>query len=430
MHRPTGRRMSISFPRYKPGRLARAATVTLLWQMTRIGMLALWMLVTARLLGPEGYGMYTGLASLAIAVGALTGLGLGFIMYQGTIHNPARFSGHWKNALAVALASGGLLTALFSLLGEGLVPGVSHKLLLAIGASEILLFPLVTVSAFAFSAHERLGWATMLPAMTAMLRLGGNLFFYWLTPSFDVEHYVWYHTIATGISALISLTLVRRLLAPGKAKIAINRKDFVEGLGFACGWMGSNALTSLDKTFALKFGSPEIAGIYSIAYRFVTILAQPIDALLAAALPRLFAQGANPTMHPRLLALLISTTLGYGAISGLLIWLAAPFIPLLLGDAFTPAVTIIRVLAIVIPLYGIRVAISQILIGRRQKKTKSLIEILAIILLLGLSLLLVPVRGAIGAAYACLGSEAFLALGTTLTLLVQQRADKKTRSVT
>lgn len=421
--------MNISALKYKPGRLAQAAIVTLFWQMIRIGMLALWMLVTARLLGPEGYGMYTGLASLAIAVGALTGLGLGFIMYQGTIHNPERFSGYWKNALAVALASGCLLSALFSVFGEGQVPGASHTLLLAIGTSEILLFPLVTVSAFAFSAHDRLGWATILPAMAAMLRLAGNLLFYWMTPSFDVEHYVWYHASATGVSALISLTLVEQLLAPSKAKIAINRKDFTEGLGFACGWLGSNALTSLDKTFALKFGSPEVAGIYSIAYRFVTILAQPIDALLAAALPRLFAQGATPTKHPRLLALLISAALGYGAISGLLIWLSAPFIPQLLGDAFAPAVQIIRVLAIVIPFYGLRVAISQILIGRRQKKAKSLIELLAIILLLALSALFVPKLGAIGAAYSCLGSEAFLALGTALALLAQQRTDK-TRNVT
>ncbi|WP_083280305.1 lipopolysaccharide biosynthesis protein [Pseudomonas citronellolis] len=408
--------MRISTSRYRPGRLARAAVITLFWQMVRIGALALWMLVTARLLGPAGYGVYTGLASLAIAVGALTGLGLGFVMYQGTIHNPERFSGYWMNALAAALASGCILSALFSVFGEGLIPGTSHTLLLAIGTSEILLFPLVTVSAFAFSAHERLGWATMLPAMAATLRLGGNMLFYWLTPSFDVEHYVWYHAIATGMSALISLTLVGRLLAPSKAKIAINRKDFTEGLGFACGWVGSNALTSLDKTFALKFGSPEVAGIYSIAYRFVTILAQPIDALLAAALPRLFVQGATPAKHPQLLALLIGSTLGYGAASGLLIWLSAPFIPQLLGNAFEPAVKIIRILAIVIPLYGLRVAISQALIGRRQKKVKSLIELLAITLLLSLSVLFVPKLGAIGAAYACLGSEAFLALGAALAV--------------
>lgn len=420
--------MNISVRKYRPGRLARAATVTLFWQIVRIATLALWMLITARLLGPEGYGIYTGLASLATTIGALTGLGLGFIMYQGTIHNPARFGEYWINALVSALASGGFLSVIFIFSAKSLMTGTNHTLLLAIGISEILLFPLVTTAAFAFSAHERLGWASMLPAMTAVFRLGGNSVFYWLAPSYDVEHYIWYHTAATCLSAVVSITLVKILLAPRQAQLTINHRDFIEGLGFACSWAGSSALTSLDKTFALRFGNAEIAGLYSIAYRFVTILAQPIDALVAAALPRLFAQGANPAKHTQLLVPLVGSILSYGVIAGLLIWMISPFIPLFLGDSFTPAVKIIHLLAVVIPLYGLRITISHILIGRRQKKTKSIIELLAIILLIGLMILFVPTQGAIGAAYSCLGVEAFLAVGMALALITQQGAGKNQQS--
>ncbi|WP_343574916.1 oligosaccharide flippase family protein [Pseudomonas sp.] len=407
---------------YHPGRLAHSALITLFWQVVRIGLLAAWMIVTARLLGPDGYGTYSGLASLAITLGAFTGLGLGFVMYQGTVHKPEAFSQYWTNTLLAAFATGLAISLLFLGIGKLLAPITSTTTLLAIGISETLLFPMITTSAFAFSAHERLGWATMLPAMTALFRLGGNAAFFYVAPTHSVEQYVWFHAAATFLSALFALTLIHKRLRPEIIQPSIEPRQWIDGIGFTFSWSGSNALTSLDKTFTLKFGGAELAGIYSLAYRFVTLATQPIDALVTAAMPRLFAQGAEPAKHPRLLGVLLTVIAIYGVVAGVLVWEAAAVIPLLLGENYTPAVATIQVLALIIPFYGVRVAIGNTLLGRRQKKIKAMVEFTAIPLMGVLMLILLPRYGIAGAAYACISVEVFLAVASLLALFALRRA--------
>ncbi|UCL88109.1 lipopolysaccharide biosynthesis protein [Pseudomonas sp. HS-18] len=407
---------------YKPGRLARSAIITLFWQLVRIGLLALWMVVTARLLGPAGYGEYSGLASLAITLGAFTGLGLGLVMYQGSVHTPEKFSQYWSNSLACIVGSGTLITILFVALGSWLSPDSHLGTLIAIGISEAMLFPVVTNSAFAFSAHERMGWATVLPALTALLRLLGNLAFYLFSESRSLDQYVWFHACATLLAALAAATLTQRCLLPTRMPLRLDRAQLLEGIGFAFSWTGSNALTSLDKTFALRFGSAEIAGLYSIAYRFISILTQPVDALVSAALPRLFALGTDQSRHPSLIVTLVAVIITYGVLAGLFVWSIAAIIPLILGAEFTPAVQLIQLLAIVIPFYGFRAMVSQVLVGRRQKKTKSLIELAAIALMAMLSMILIPRHGAEGAAYAYVAVEAFLAVAVALAFLLTRAA--------
>lgn len=406
--------MKTSAKGYKPGRLARSAMITLFWQLIRVGLLAAWMVVTARLLGPAGYGTYSGLASLALTMGAFTGLGLGLVMYQGSIHAPEKFSQYWNNSLACILGSGALITLLFVVLGIWLHPESHYRTLIAIGISETILFPLVTASSFAFSAHERMGWATMLPALTALFRLCGNLAFFQLSETRELDQYVWFHATATLVSAFAAIALTHYFLAPRQMPLRFSRAQLLEGIGFAFSWTGSNALTSLDKTFALKFGGAEIAGLYSIAYRFITLLTQPVDALVSAALPRLFAQGADRAKHPRLVGMLIAVIVGYGTLAGLFIWSAAAIIPMILGRDFAPAVALIKLLAVVIPFYGFRMIASQALVGRRKKKTKNLIELAAIVFLALLSMTLIPRYGAQGAAYAYIAVELFLAAATAL----------------
>ncbi len=406
---------------YQPGRLARSAVISLFWQFVRIGLLALWMVVTARLLGPAGYGEYSGLASLALTLGAFSGLGLGLVMYQGSVHTPEKFGQYWSNSLICIVASGTLITLLFVASGVLLSPGSHYGTLIAIGVSETILFPLVTTSSFAFSARERMGWATMLPAMTALFRLCGNLAFFLFSESRSLDQYVWFHAFATLVSALAALALTQHYLTPERMPLRLDRAQLLEGVGFAFSWTGSNALTSLDKTFAFKFGGAEIAGVYSIAYRFVTLLTQPVDALVSAALPRLFAQGADQARHPRLVGLLITTIIGYGLVAGLFIWSTAAIIPVILGAEFAPAVALIKLLAVVVPFYGFRVLLSHALVGRRRKMAKSLIEASAIALMALLSMFLIPRQGAEGAVYAYITVEVFLAVATALAFVFTRR---------
>ena len=66
--------------RFRLGGLARGSLSVLGWNVARLGVQLVWMLLLARNLGAQGYGSFSGLSGLAIALSGLVGAGLGLRM--------------------------------------------------------------------------------------------------------------------------------------------------------------------------------------------------------------------------------------------------------------------------------------------------------------------------------------------------------------
>lgn len=153
-----------------PGKLVRTSLQVMIWQGVRLVCLAGWIVMAARTLGAQDYGVFSGIAGTASALAGLAGLGSGMLMFQYSASDHAKFSRYWKQTWVLCgLTSLPLALLLFpSVLGSASISTIGIAL---IAASEILAFPFVTNAAFAFSAHERMGWAAALPAISALLRL-------------------------------------------------------------------------------------------------------------------------------------------------------------------------------------------------------------------------------------------------------------------
>jgi O-antigen/teichoic acid export membrane protein len=401
------RRLASRVPR---GRLARNTIAVALWSATRVGVQALWLVVAARLLGPAGYGTFAGLSGLATTLSGFVGAGLALVMYQDVANHPGRFGLRWRQTIVTSLATGAVFAAALLAFGGRLAGGLDAHVVLAIAIAELFGFPLTSAAAFAFGSHERMGWSVALPALLGVARLIA-LGLFQLFGDGTLASYAWFHACASLVWAAFAIGLVQVLLKPPATPFAIGRADLREGLGFTVLWVTSIALGSFDKALALRFAGAEVAGLYTSAYRLATVLALPMDALLTASMPRLFREGGG-TSTPRLTPILFALTLAYGALAGVVLWFAADLLPLLLGAKFAAAAHAARGLAFFLPCYGLRYLGTNLLMARRCKTERVVIEICGIAALTALGAWWLPRDGLDGAIRMVITAEALLALAS------------------
>lgn len=356
-----------------PGKLVRTSLQVMIWQGVRLVCLAGWIVMAARTLGAQDYGVFSGIAGTASALAGLAGLGSGMLMFQYSASDHAKFSRYWKQTWVLCgLTSLPLALLLFpSVLGSASISTIGIAL---IAASEILAFPFVTNAAFAFSAHERMGWAAALPAISALLRLIAISVFGLLPIDRDLDHYLLLHLLSSLSGAAFALFAVRRLLKPARIPLRIRPSDLRHGAGHAASWTSATAVTTLDKSFVLRAGGDTTAGLYTACYRIAAVAAMPLDAMVMSAMPRLFRAREEGARHGRLVLAMMSAAVGYSAVVALLLWWGAVLLPRLLGPDFAPAVAALRWMGLFILAYSLRQIACHALVGRGFKLRKSMIE--------------------------------------------------------
>jgi O-antigen/teichoic acid export membrane protein len=399
-------------PRRPPlGKLAQNTLLGAAWQFVRVGMQMATAIVVARLLGPGNFGLLAGITGLATALGGLAGLGTGYLMLQGVSRDHGSFGQHWRKATVTTLVSGIALAMAFVTIATFLFDAhVSISVLLAIAVSELVAYPLVLVAAFAFQAHERLGWTSALPAMLAGSRFVAAGLVWWLVAGPDLGTYVRFYSIASVCLAVVALAWTAHTLRPGRAVFSLNRRDAVDGLGFSSLWFTNSGLTELDKTLALKFLGAELAGFYSAAYRMASALVMPVGALVLAAQPRLFRHGAvEGAGQADLVQKLALAAFANSVVAGLVLYFAAGVLPWLLGPEFEGAVAAARLLALWPLAYSARLLAGTLLVTRGHRGWRAAAECLSIVALAVASSVLMPRYGLSGAAVAIVGIEGLLA---------------------
>jgi O-antigen/teichoic acid export membrane protein len=293
-------------------------------------------------------------------------------------------------------------------MGALLFPGAHGPLLVAVACSELIFAPVITQVAFGYAAKGRMAHAAAAPAVLSMVRVAGVAGFIWLHPGAGIDVYVYWHLCASAVAALLVWLGFRSQFGAVRAWQPVAWSDLRTGAGFSSLWASGLALGSLDKTTVLRLAGSEAGGHYTAAHRFATLAALPVEAMAMAVMPRLFRAGAGGATHPRLIQWLLAATIGYGAAAGSAVWWASAWLPWLLGENFDDAVPALKILSFFVPLYCLRCLAAHLLLGFDRKRWRVASEVIALHVMLGLMILLVPEDGAVGAAYALLGAELLL----------------------
>ena len=394
-----------------PFALARHSLPVMGLHLGRVGLQFLWVIALARQLGAAGYGGFSGLVSLGLVLGGLSGLGFGLRLYQDTARDPAVFSTRWHEASRALLASAPPLCGLFLLLARPLFPDVALAAVLAVALAEVLLAPLLAQVANAYAAHGRVVAAALVPVVVSGGRLAAALALPLASPDSSLVAYAWLHCVATaGVTATCwraCLSSLRPGRSPGSNP---GPSALREGFSLSGVALAGNALANADKVASLRWGGPELAGHYTAAQRFVSLVCLPVDALVAAALPRLFDAGARPSRRLRLLGALAALALGYGLLAGLAAWLAAPLLGRLLGPEFENAVPLAQAFAWLVPAYALRQVGTHALLGFGRVGWRVGCEAAALGLLTVLIGRWLPALGAAGVVKAVVAVEYALVL--------------------
>lgn len=396
-------------------RLAHNTMLATGWQGVRVALQAVWVILLARAIGPGDYGSFAGMAGLAAALGALTGLGFGMLMIQDASRNQRHFATAWKRALVLTLGSGCALLGLYVTMAPLLFHVHGAWLYAAIGLPELICLPVTLVASYAFQLHERMGWAGALFSLSAIGNLIAVVVFLGLSPEHVLRYYLPFHAGISVLAGTGAVGLVLALLAPPNARFKVSGRDIREGMGFSLMRIADTGMTSLDKTLVLLLAGSHVAGIYGSAYRLVAVLAMPATSLGMAALPRLFRNHATGTdaraRKSGLVGVLLVATAAYGVIAALLAYALSGLLPILFGPAFAQAAKAARWLAISPLLYGLYTLGCNVLVTSHRRTLRILAQATGIAILAITALIWVPrfgLKGAVGMLLFSQGGTALL----------------------
>lgn len=393
---------------WRPGRLAKNTLIATGWQGIRLLLQFAYLVLVARVLGVEGYGLFSGCVALAASLSPLVGWGFSMILLQEVSRSPARFPQFWAKAIWATIISGPLMVGTLLAIAPLLLPIDSHwTVIILVAAAELLAMPLITAGSVAHQAHERLGRTIFNHVQLNFIRLGVVVLLS-LMGKHELITFAWAYFIATTMVALLSLLQVHLTYAPPDWSQRSLAGRMREGFGFSFSLVAITAQGEIDKTLLLRLDSATAAGNYSVASRIASAATIPLISYVLAAMPRLFREGECGTTIV-LARRLLPPVVIYGIGAGFAMVFFGPMLPILFGDSFTETSHLIRWLAPLPLLTGVAFLSLNVLSASGFQRTRALIENSVLIINIVLNVLLIPSIGVLGSVIAMLVSQSILA---------------------
>jgi stage V sporulation protein B len=354
----------------------------------------------ARLLGPEGMGLFSLASTVAFYLALLADLGLGtagiFLLGRGS--SPRAVAGTTLLAGGVAGLGAGLIAlGLVPFADTGLLAGLDAGLLLIV-AGTVPLLVLGTHLESLLLGLRRTGASVGLGILRRVVQLGltaGALLL--------VERSLVLALLCLPLSTLPSIVAGLRLLVRRTGSLRGERATFREALPYGLrSWIGVVAQVlnyRADLPLINLFLGAGAMGVYGMA----VILTEPLLYVPQAVALVLFPRASADEEPRRTIRTLHATrtVLALGALGGVVLWIAAPLLRrVVAGDEFAEADLVIRILIPGIVAAALAKVLSSDLAGRGRPGLVSVAGIVAAAINIGLNLMLIPSMELAGAALA------------------------------
>lgn len=347
--------------------------------------------------GPEGYGIYAAALSLANILGPLAQFGTTHL----AVHQRSRTgdaTGPWRMTIGTQLAGGLSLALVLALLQPVVSPAATRPFIFILVAAEVAFVGLVGAAVVMAESSGRSETGARIKTLFVMVRVFA-LAGFWISGSTELFTWVVLHA-GSGIGGFIgAMVILRRRLGISAGLSLVRRRDILLGTSFAAGQVALSAQNDADKAI-LAFNRLETdAGIYAAGYRVAAMAELPINALVASTYGQFFDVGSTSIDAARRLAR--RTTLASLAFSipmAIALIVAAPLLPLVFSE-FEDSVTVVRLLALVLPLKGVQSFAGNALAGSDQQAMRLRVMIVASVFNVAANFVLIPrynINGAIG----------------------------------
>jgi O-antigen/teichoic acid export membrane protein len=378
-----------------------------------------YFILIARLLGPSQYGIFAGAFALTSILGQYSAMGSGTIFLRYVTAEPDKFPLYWGNILVVtAIASAVVIAPLWMFAGRLFSPG-SQSIVLLAAIANCFCNQLTTSAAKVFQTYEQLRVTAVLNVATNFARALAAAAM--LVAIHRASAYQW--SVATVIvsmlAAVAAVVTVTAKFGRPKFSPALMRKHLAEGFGFAFATSTSTAYNDIDKTMLSHYGMNAANGIYTMAYRIIDVATIPGLAIREAAMPRFFRSGLTGIRESAALsAQLLKRAAPLGLVAMVVVFVAAPIIPHLVGNGFRETVLALRWLCLIPVLRPFHHMAGSALTGSGWQRYRTLSQVLAAALNIALNVWLIPRHGWLGAAWSSLLTDGALAVMNCATLVV------------
>lgn len=334
----TGKELIACFIAWRPGGYARDSVVTFGWLIARAAAQTVLTLVLARLLGAGGYGLFiTALALVGFFV-PLAGMGFGAVL----LREGARQREVLAEYLRQALALWGPATLIFSLIATAVMTWalptpIALPLLFLFAWSEIAASSLAELAARVAQAQQRMHLFGALQFWLLFVRLLAVVTIFWWPRSVEL----WLLSYA-GANVLYLSIVIAKLIGGYRLKWPkfVDFQLIRAGFPFVVGAVSFRLQGEFNKPLLAQTSLGDAAN-FNIAQRVVDLLQLPLNALLESLWPRLYAT----RQYQRRLLLTGGVVVGFALLGGVVLAVAAPLLPLLLGADYATTVNLILVLA-------------------------------------------------------------------------------------
>ncbi len=405
--------------RAKSSQLVHNASWMLIGQVLSQIIQAIYFILIARSLGPQGYGAFISTTALVGIFGALTSLGVNDIMIMKVARDPLCFSTYCGKALLINLIFGTIFSiVVLSIWYFAFSESIPLSLIFVVIVSDLLLARILEISGFAFQAFQRLNRTALIRIIPSLLRLLviGSLVAFVQVPT--VSQWGFLYLIGTMISTSIAIWLVYKELGSPCFTLKGIKADVGEGVHFFISDSASNIYINFDKILLTHFHDTTTTGVYGAACRIIDVAFSPILSLLSATYARFFQHGERGIRASAGFAKKVFPfAAGFGFFIWVLLSVVAPVFPYVLGEKYDNLVDVLILLAPIPFIKAIYYFAADSLTGAGFQWVRSRIQVIAAFCNMGMNLWLIPSYGWRGAAWACIATNGILTSLICLTLL-------------
>lgn len=366
------------------------------------------LLVIARMLGPDQYAAFGGIAALAVLLGAFSTFGTHLVLFAEVAKDPERRSHVLSYAVPTTLITGSILffvyIASYLLFFQNI--GLSGSIIFCIGLTETILLPLFLIPATEELALEKTARSQLLMIFPLALRTLAAFVVMLLAVSHPLVVFAWLYLIS-AVVALFCMKWYKQnaWLNPHQWQLA-TPPQLRHSAGYATLALTAAGPSELDKMLAVKLLPLGVGGLYIAASRVVGAATLPVTALLLAALPRLFrGQLETKAQLERLNRWILVSVLVYGVILAGLLWLFAPWVEWLFGQQYQGITQILQWLCWVVPALALRLSLASMLMAVDRPWARAGVEIFGMFALVIGAVIFYPLLGVVGMIWALAISE-------------------------
>lgn len=375
---------------------------------------ALALMLSARLLGVENFGLVAAIVAVSLVLGPWSGAGYDFIALRMMSRKEGTSSEHfWRGVSLIVRTSLPMIVITSAAIWSWSHDPALVELTVLVLTAELLFLRTVELVAKIFQGNDlfrdmaltRLGISLARLIVLAVIAL--------LSSSLTAPQWGWANLVAAVIALIVAMLFIQRRLGITLPQRGGRKSSLHDGLHFAAGITSVRLSTEFDKSLVLGIAGASGAGIYGAAQRLVSLAVAPVISLVNVVITSLFRlNGYGSHVHFRQRSLVITAVAGlYGLIVGVFFWFFLPDIAVLaLGEEFRALVIGLLPLSLMVLPTSCRMVGEQAVAAMGRFRQRLIVQWAVAVLSLAMNLVVISRFGWRGAAWVLVGSEFLLAM--------------------